>query len=224
MTQTLHKTDEQLKTAVTDELKWSTPGVNETSIGVAVNHGAVTLSGEVESWPEKRLAEHAALRVRGVTAVAAEITVRNSWSGVNDTDIAREASEALERCIIVPAGKVTATVHEHTINLHGQVTWHYQREAAEHAVHHLKGVVKVYNAITLKPVASATDIKATISAALVRTAQSEGRDITVSVDLAGGHVTLEGLVQSWSERSEVERAAWSVPGVTNVTNALRIHY
>ena len=49
MTQTLHRTDAQLKTAVTEELAWSTPGVDETHIGVAVNHGAVTLSGSSPS-------------------------------------------------------------------------------------------------------------------------------------------------------------------------------
>ncbi|KUL41257.1 BON domain-containing protein [Actinoplanes awajinensis] len=223
MTQTLHRTDEQLKAAVTDELKWSTPGVSDTNVGVAVNHGAVTLSGEVESWPEKQLAEHAALRVRGVTAVAEDITVRNSWSGINDTDIAREAGEAFARSVTVPAETVTATVHKHVITLNGEVAWHYQREAAEEAVRHLKGVLQVFNAITLKPVASPTDVKAVINAALARTAQAEGRDITVNVNHAG-HVMLEGTVHSWAERREVERAAWSAPGVTDLTNALEIHY
>jgi osmotically-inducible protein OsmY len=104
MTQTLHRTDAQLKAAVTAELAW-TPLVNETNIGVAVNDGAVTLSGEVDTYPEKRDAEHAAFRVHGVTAVAEEITVRNTGLGVNDTDIAREASEALERSVVVPTAR-----------------------------------------------------------------------------------------------------------------------
>jgi osmotically-inducible protein OsmY len=223
MTQTLHRTDAQLKAAVSEELAFGTPGVDETHIGVAVNRGAVTLSGEVESWPEKQLAEHAALRVRGVTAVAEDITVRNSWPGANDTDIAREAGEALERCIAFPVGTVTATVHEHAVTLEGQVAWQYQREAAEHAVRYLRGVVRVFNTITIKPTASKTDVKTAINAALVRTAQSEGRHITVTVD-AAGHVTLDGTVHSWSERRDAEGAAWSAPGVTDVTCNLRIQY
>jgi len=222
MTQTVHKTDTELKTAVAAELAW-TPGVNGTHIGVAVNDGAVTLSGEVDTYPEKRSAEHAAFRVHGVTAVAEEITVRNTWLGVNDTDIAREASEALERSVAVPDGMVTAAVHDHRITLSGQVPWHFQREAAETAVRYLKGVNEVLNGITIRPTASPDGIKDAITAALVRSAQFEGRHTTVTASPAGA-VTLDGTVHSWSERRDAEHAAWSAPGVTDVTNRLRIQY
>jgi len=223
MTQTLHRTDTELKTAVTAELDWA-PGVNGTNIGVAVNEGAVTLSGEVDTYPEKRFAEHAAFRVHGVTAVAEEITVRNNtWPAVNDTDITREASEALQRSVSVPEGMVTAAVHDHTITLAGHVPWHYQREAAEDAVRYLKGVTAVLNTVTIRPTASASGIKNAISAALVRSARTEGGNTTVTADDAGV-VTLDGEVRSWSERRDAEHAAWSAPGVTDVTNRLRIQY
>ena len=48
MTKTLHMTDSALKAAVTDELRWL-PYVNSAKIGISVNEGAVTLSGEVDS-------------------------------------------------------------------------------------------------------------------------------------------------------------------------------
>lgn len=222
MTQPVHKTDTELKVAVTAELAW-TPGVNGTHIGVAVNDGAVTLSGEVDTYPEKRLAEHAAVRVYGVTAVAEEITVRSTWLGVNDTDLAREASEALERSVVVPYGTVTAAVHGHRITLSGQVPWHFQREAAEMAVRYLKGVTEVLNGVTIRPTASPAGIKDAITAALVRSAKFEGRHTTVTAG-PDGAVALDGTVHSWSERRDAEDAAWSAPGVTNVTNRLRIQY
>ena len=56
-------TESELQAAVTAELEW-TPSVRSTHIGVAVHGGAVTLTGEVESYPEMRLAERAALRVK----------------------------------------------------------------------------------------------------------------------------------------------------------------
>ncbi|MGZ6855275.1 MAG: BON domain-containing protein, partial [Mycobacteriaceae bacterium] len=68
MTQAQRIPDDELKDAVVEELRW-TPSVNSTHIGVAVTDGAVTLSGEVETYPEKALAEKAAQRVRGVTAI-----------------------------------------------------------------------------------------------------------------------------------------------------------
>jgi len=47
VTQTLNLHDDVIRTAVTAELRW-TPAINDTRIGVAVDHGAVTLFGEVE--------------------------------------------------------------------------------------------------------------------------------------------------------------------------------
>ena len=219
MTPTQQRTDAELKDAVADELGW-TPSVNSTHIGVAVDHGAVTLSGEVDTYPERFLAERAALRVHGVTAVAEEVTVRNPRGAANDADIAREASEALERAVDVPPDSVKAVVHDHFITLSGSVTWYYQREAAERAVRYLKGVTGVHNTVKIKPAVSASGLKSAISAALVRNAQLEGKHITVTAD--AGVVTLEGTVHSGSERRQANTTAWSAPGVTNVMNHLRI--
>ena len=222
MAPTTHRTDTELKTAVTEELTW-TAGLDHAKIDVAAQDGTITLSGEVGSYPEKRVAEHAAFRVHGVTAVTEDITVHSSWQGINDADIAAEAGQALDRSVSVPEGLVTATVHDHVLTLSGQVPWHHQREAADRAVHYLKGVSMVNNHITIRPTASAQDIKAAITAALVRSAWVEGNHTTVTAD-ATGAVILEGAVHSWSERRDAERAAWSAPGVTEVTNCLRIQY
>lgn len=81
MTQTVRRSDSDIKSAVVDELGW-TPSVDSTHVGVAVDDGAVTLSGEVGSYPEKLMATKAAQRVHGVTAIAQEITVRTRWSEV----------------------------------------------------------------------------------------------------------------------------------------------
>ena len=49
-------------------------------------------------------------------------------------------------------------------------------------------------------------------------AELEDRDVTVSV--AGNRVTIDGRVRSWRARQVVEDAAWSVAGVTEVTDQL----
>ncbi len=191
-----------------------------THIGVAVDHGAVTLSGEVNTYPERLLAEKAALRVHGVTAVAEEIKVNYVGGSANDSDIAREASEALDRSVNVPSDSVKAIVNGHFITLSGQVAWQFQREAAERSVRYLKGVTGVFNQITIKPTVSANGLKNTIGAAFVRSAQLEGKDIKVTAD--AGTVTLEGSVHSWSDRRQADTSAWAAPGVTSVTNHLRV--
>ena len=222
MTTTLNRTDDQLKTAIDDELGW-TPNVTATHVGVGVNHGAVTLSGEVASYPERHLAVRAAQRVRGVTAVADEMTVQTVWANTNDTDISREAGESLDRAIDVPAGSIKAEVTDHVITLRGQVGWNYEREAAHRAVRYLRGVTDVHNLVTVKPRVSAVGVKSSIDAALLRNALLEAKGTKVTAD-AAGEVTLEGNVHSWTERTQAESLAWSAPGVTGVVNHLHIEY
>jgi len=146
--------------------------------------------------------------------------VHNTWSA-NDTDIAREAAEALERATDVPAS-VKATVHEHAVTLTGVVDWHFQRKAAERAVRHIKGVTGVFDTVTIRPTVMASGAKAAIMSALVRNARLESKHITVTPG-ADGLVTLEGSVGSWAERRQAELACWSAPGVMDVTTHLRIH-
>lgn len=212
-------TDAELQAAVVDELTW-VPDVDATHVGVAAADGAVTLSGEVGSFPEKRLAVKAAQRVRGAQGVADEITVRTTFGAANDTDVAREAGEAIERAVNVP-GTVRVAVHDHVVTLTGAVTWQYQRVAAGRAVHYLKGVREVYNLITISPGVATAGIRAEINEALVRNAQLDGRAISVSAD-ARGMVTLTGTVRSWGERRQAEQACWSAPGVLGVTDHLHV--
>jgi osmotically-inducible protein OsmY len=214
----LKRSDPDLKKAVVEEISYQ-PSVNSTNIGVAVKNGVVTLSGEVDSYPERYLAEKATLRVRGVSAVAEEITVRNS-EGATDSSIAQEAHEALERAVDVPADTITVMVKDHAVTLSGTTRWHFQRVAAARAVRYLKGVTGIHNDVTITPDASAAGIKDAINGALVRDAELEARKITVHAD--GGHVTLDGHVHSRAELIQADWAAWSAPGVTNVTSNLTV--
>lgn len=75
VTQTARRNDQEIQSDVSEELR-STPGIGP--IGVTVSGGAVTLSGEVGSLPERWAAKQAAMRVSGVKAVADELQVRAS--------------------------------------------------------------------------------------------------------------------------------------------------
>jgi osmotically-inducible protein OsmY len=221
MTQTQHKTDHELKLAIDSELDWA-PNVKADRVGVSVHDGAVTLSGQVDTYPEKEAAVRAAFRVHGVTAVADEIVVEHTWGPRDDTDIAREAGAALERSVVVPQNSVKATVHDHVVTLTGAVPWRYQREAARHAVSNLPGVTGVLDQVVITPAMtiSAAKAKSKITSALVRNAQLDANRITVGVH--GSVVTLTGTVSSWAERRQAEHAAWSAPGVTGVTNQITV--
>ncbi|QNK80286.1 BON domain-containing protein [Nakamurella sp. PAMC28650] len=221
MTQVAKTSDTDLKNAVVIELSWL-PSIDSSHIGVTADDGAITLTGQVHSYPEKVAAGKAALRVKGVHALAQEISVHTKWTTRTDTDIAREAGEALERAVNVP-DTIKATVAARVITLTGEATWHYQSTAAAWAVHTIKGVVGVHDRVQIRSGAVLANVKASIQAALVRNARFEGDYITVMTD-SGGGITLEGVVRSPGERHQAELVAWSAPGITSITNNLTIQY
>ena len=78
------------------------------------------------------------------------------------------------------------------------------------------------NNITLKPSVQPVAVKAVIEKALKRNAEINAENIKVTA--AGTKVTLAGTVTSWDERTEAGSAAWSAPGVTDVTNELAVAF
>ena len=110
-------------------------------MGVSVNNGAVSLLGAVDTYAQKLAAEAATKRVGGVRAVAQELTVKTIDDHKrSDAEIASAIQGALRWDVFVPK-TVTATVHNGAVTLGGNVTWNFQRDAAERAIGYLTGIV-----------------------------------------------------------------------------------
>ncbi len=215
----MNKSDSQLRSDVQEELRWE-PSVGRAEIGVAARDGVITLSGEVDSFSRKYAAVKAAERVSGVKAVAEELTVKLPSAFVrSDTEIAHSVVESLRWAIDVPE-TVKARIEDGWVTLEGMVDWQYERAAAERAVRHLMGVKAVSNLITIKPRASAPDVRDRIKSAIKRRAEADASNITV--EAVDGKVTLRGVVRSWAERQDAENAAWAASGVNMVDDQLAV--
>lgn len=212
--------DMHLKQAVLEELKWE-PSVNAAHIGVTAKDGVVTLTGSVETYAEKRGAEVATLRIKDVKAVAEEIEVRLPYSVKHgDSEIAEAAVNRLAWDVSIPKDAVKVTVNKGWVTLTGHVHWRYQHDAASDAVRTLWGVTGVSNHIAVEPAANARDIRSGIMSALHRSWFNPAR---IDVTAHDGKVTLTGVVEYWPERALAGKTAWVAPGVTSVTNDIRVH-
>lgn len=213
-------TDSEMRAAVQQELDWE-PSVEAGEIGVSVSIGVVTLSGHVESYPQKHRAEEVAIRVRGVQAVVSSLEVRLPGGSVrSDEEIARAAAHAIAWNTLLPKGEIKVRVEKGRVTLEGAVDWQYQRSSAAEGVRYLTGVKDVNNHIALHPTVRRDVVKSEIEDALMRNAEVEAHNIRV--ETRGDHVILWGSVRSWAEREEAERAAWASPGVCHVDNNITV--
>jgi len=216
--------DLTLQAMVMAELEWE-PSLDAAHVGVTAKNGVVTLSGFVDSYVAKSVAERAAARVQGVKAIAEEMEVRlpNHQQHADD-EIAERAVRILNWDIEVPHDRLNVKVEHGVVTLTGDVNYQFQRAAAESAVRRLGGTRGVINLIRVVPPAGrSTDpdlVQQRIENALRRNAEVEASRIDVGVN--GGKVTLRGQVRTWFERSVAEHAAWGAPGVTEVKDELRV--
>jgi osmotically-inducible protein OsmY len=214
-TATLTDADVRLRDAVMRQLDWD-PEVDASAVGVAAKHGAVTLSGFIDTYSGKLAAERSAKRVHGVRAVANDIEVRLRLERT-DPDIAEDAMRALELQSTIPE-TVQAVVHNGHVTLTGTVEWLYQKESAERAVRHIRGVRAVKNRVTVAPKTVVLDVHHRILTALHRDADLDARHITVTV--SGSTARLTGTVGTWLQRNSAEGAAANAPGITHVDNRI----
>jgi osmotically-inducible protein OsmY len=213
----INEADLRVRDAVVRQLEWD-PEVDASAIGVAARKGTVTLSGFIDTYAGKLAAERAAKRVHGVRAVANDVEVRLRLERT-DADIALDAARALELHSAVP-DNVQAAVHHAHVTLTGKVGWLFQKECAERAVRHIRGVRHVLNHIAVAPTAVAGDVQHRILTALHQNADVDARHITVNV--SGDTATLSGTVGTMLQREVAEQAARNAPGVARVDNLISV--
>ena len=215
------KTDSEIKQLVTSELQWD-QRVDETEVGVQVQHGIVTLTGVVPSLAKRVAAEEAAHRVVGVLDVANDLRVKAPGSGGRtDTEIAAAVRSALEWDVFCDDTRIRSTVTDGRVTLTGTVESLAQRDEAEQAIRNLAGVCGIVNRLAVEPAPVGGDVRNAIEAALARRAERDAHRIDVTVK--DGSVTVRGVVHSWLEKAAVLGAARGTAGVHTIHDELRIH-
>lgn len=140
-------TDTEITANIEDKLNWNSQ-INATDISVRTTDGIVTLSGVVDTYWEKSLAEDVALYTDGVIDVVNDLTVTPIKSIV-DIDIENDIRRAFIRNSIIDDTKINVSVNAGIVTLSGVASSYLEKSRAHNIAKYTAGVVDVINDIII---------------------------------------------------------------------------
>jgi len=126
-------------------IAWDTTVPNE-ELQVKVQHGWITLSGEVEWHFQRTAAEYAVRKLSGVVGVTNLISVRPQ---IDAEDVKQRIENALKRSAEIEADTIRIAVTGSKVTLEGKVNAWHEREVAERAAWAAPGVSAVEDRLTV---------------------------------------------------------------------------
>jgi osmotically-inducible protein OsmY len=135
------RTDADIARSAASSVSWNT-WVPKDTVTVKVEHGWLTLEGEVQARYQKDAAEEAVRGLLGVNGVSNQIVIKPKVKPGNVKDAIQRA---FARSATIDAGKVGIDVHGGRVTLHGTVRSWVERQDAETATWAAPGVVEVQN-------------------------------------------------------------------------------
>lgn len=139
------RTDADIARAADQVLRWSTY-LPADAVKTKVEHGWITLSGEVEWDYQRRDAAEAVGNLLGVTGVSEEITIRTK-AGPGAVKANIEA--ALKRRAHTDASRISVDVRDGDVTLTGIVSSWSERDVAASSAWGSPGVRKVVDNLTI---------------------------------------------------------------------------
>ena len=141
-------TDADVARAAVNALNWDA-SVPSNRVKVVVEHGRITLEGEVKFHYERVAAERAVRGLIGVTGVNNLISVKPP--AISPGDIKHRIQEALERAAELDAAHISVDAANGKVTLRGTVRSSSGRDEAEWAAWAAPGVSNVENRIRVAP-------------------------------------------------------------------------
>jgi osmotically-inducible protein OsmY len=144
------KNNGELKTDAGDAISFD-PFLIGTETGVKTGGGKVViLTGTAEKNEKELHAETAVSDVAGVKAIVEEIKVKtfNTHKEADET-ISAKIIELLKKNWI-PTAKLKITVENGWVNLGGELSWNFQKDAVKNILHAMEGIMGITNDIIIK--------------------------------------------------------------------------
>ena len=141
-----------------------------------------------------------------------------------DAQIHHDVLEELKWDSRVDETEVGVQVASGVVTLTGSVTSWAKRVAAQEAAHRVIGVLDVANDIKVKTAGGLTRTDTEIAQAARRALEWDVfvPEAKITSTVTDGWVTLEGAVDTWSQRNAAERAVRNLSGVKLVLNKITV--
>lgn len=139
------RSDTDIALSAEHALKWNTL-VPVEAVRLVVDHGWITLRGEVDWEFQRRTVEKAVRPLMGVVGISNEITLRMRPLATN---VSRRIEEALTRQAIREAKHIQVNVDGTTVKLTGKVHSWQERDAAQGVAWTAPGVRTVINELSV---------------------------------------------------------------------------
>lgn len=208
------------------------PATESYQVAVSVKDAAVTLTGSVGSYMERRLAERIAKGVKGSKEVSNDITI-NYTAKRTDAEMEADIKARLQWDIWIDDNMISTAVKDGKVTLSGEVgsatvksrayndAWVLGVKSVDDSKLSVNPWVKNEDRSKNKyPVRSENDIKLAIEASLRLDPRVSAYSPEVSVN--GGVVRLSGSVGDLKAKASAEQDAQNTVGVWQVDNNLKI--
>jgi len=141
----VRRDDEAIAAAAVDRLGWDV-SVPRDAVKVRVEHGWVTLSGEVDWWFQGQAAEQAVKHLMGVVGVSNATTIKPR---VDTATLSDDITHALHRSWFFDPKTVQVTAERGQVRLSGTVHSQHDRQLAAETAWAAQGATGVQNLITV---------------------------------------------------------------------------
>jgi len=223
--------DESLKEQVKRALLYD-PATDSYEVDVEVQMGAVTITGDVESWQERELASKVVQSVKGVRSVSNEIDY-TLVTNRPDYEIQQDIEQALRWDIRVDDGLIDVAVRNGEVTLSGIVGSASEKDQAE--INSWTNGVKEVNSenVSVQRWARDEDLRKDkyhdITDTEIRDAVNDALlydprvySFNPDVEVENGKVTLTGVVDNLKAKRAAGIDAKNVVGVWSVVNQLKV--
>lgn len=194
--------------------------IHSESLKVFAANNRVFVSGVLESLGERDLVEEIVKRTLGDETVAFQIRVVPP--NVSDEEIQKILSVIVPAHCMLEIKNFSAQVHHGDVILSGSTSAMYHRVMVEYQIRNVKGVKSVTNRINvvtprLSDISIRNNILALLSPYLDRVHIGN-----IDVAVSDGRVVLNGKVDGYEQKRQIEELAQNVAGVASIKNKIAI--